>query len=117
MKSGSSARTRWRRWGRTRRYWAGSSTDESCTPSLAAKLAMKEVCVARRRSALAERTLAEAQLHLYASDTYSYAPMTRAAVLALEDGTAWWGEAFGDASAASRSEERRVGKECRGGWW
>src|SRR5438309_4974675 len=27
--------------------------------------------------------------------------MTRAAVLALEDGTAWWGEAFGDASAAS----------------
>ena len=55
----------------------------------------------RRRAALAERTLAEAQLHLYASDTYSYAPMTRAAVLALEDGTAWWGEAFGDASAAS----------------
>jgi carbamoyl-phosphate synthase small subunit len=57
--------------------------------------------VTRRRSALAERTLAETQLHLYASDTYSYAPMTRAAVLALEDGTAWWGEAFGDASAAS----------------
>ena len=57
--------------------------------------------MARRRSALAERTLAEAQLHLYASETYSYAPMTRAAVLALEDGTAWWGEAFGDASAAS----------------
>jgi carbamoyl-phosphate synthase small subunit len=27
--------------------------------------------------------------------------MTRAAVLALEDGTAWWGEAFGDATAAS----------------
>jgi len=27
--------------------------------------------------------------------------MTRAAVLALEDCTAWWGEAFGDASAAS----------------
>ena len=62
---------------------------------------MREVCVARRRSALAERTLAEAQLHLYASDTYSYAPMTRAAVLALEDGSTWWGEAFGDASAAS----------------
>src|SRR5438309_10961336 len=27
--------------------------------------------------------------------------MTRSAVLALEDGSAWWGEAFGDAQAAS----------------
>ena len=44
--------------------------------------------------------LAEAQLHLYSSGPYSYAPMSRAAVLGLEDGSAWWGEAFGDASAA-----------------
>src|SRR5256886_5749924 len=52
----------------------------------------------RKRSSVAEL---EGQLHLYASETYSYAPMTRAAVLALEDGTAWWGEAFGDGSPAS----------------
>ncbi len=45
--------------------------------------------------------LAEAQLHLYAPETYSYAPMSRAAVLGLEDGSVWWGEAFGDASSAS----------------
>src|SRR5437016_5802155 len=32
---------------------------------------------------------------------YSYAPMSRAAVLGLEDGSAWWGEAFGDAASAS----------------
>jgi carbamoyl-phosphate synthase small subunit len=32
---------------------------------------------------------------------YSYAPMSRAAVLGLEDGSVWWGEAFGDASSAS----------------
>ena len=37
------------------------------------------------------------QLHLYSSGTYSYAPMSRAAVLGLEDGSTWWGEAFGDA--------------------
>ncbi len=49
-----------------------------------------------RRGALA----AEWQLHLYAPDTYSYAPMSRAAVLGLEDGSVFWGEAFGDASAA-----------------
>jgi len=52
----------------------------------------------RKRSSVAEL---EGQLHLYASDTYSYAPMTRAAVLGLEDGSAWWGEAFGDAQPAS----------------
>ena len=52
----------------------------------------------RRRSAVAEL---EGQLHLYASETYSYASMTRAAVLALEDGSTWWGEAFGDGSPAS----------------
>src|SRR4030088_883884 len=52
----------------------------------------------RKRSSGAEL---ERQLHLYASDSYSYAPMTRAAVLGLEDGSTWWGEAFGDGSAAS----------------
>ena len=43
----------------------------------------------------------ERQLHLYAKDMYSYAPMSRAAVLGLEDGSVWWGEAFGDAATAS----------------
>ena len=59
--------------------------------------------MSRRRSAVAEREafLLERQLHLYASDMYSYAPMSRAAVLGLEDGSVWWGEAFGDASSAS----------------
>jgi carbamoyl-phosphate synthase small subunit len=59
--------------------------------------------VSRWRSAVAEREafLLERQLHLYASDMYSYAPMSRAAVLGLEDGSVWWGEAFGDASSAS----------------
>src|SRR2546422_1308033 len=51
-----------------------------------------------KRSAVAEL---EGQLHLYASGTYSYASMTRAAVLGLEDGSTWWGEAFGDGSPAS----------------
>src|SRR5881628_2152705 len=51
-----------------------------------------------KRSPVAEL---EGQLHLYASETYSYAPMTRAAVLGLEDGSTWWGEAFGDGSPAS----------------
>src|SRR5438270_8868794 len=57
----------------------------------------------RRRAALLEREAVrrEWQLHLYASELYSYAPMTRAGVLGLEDGSVWWGEAFGDASAAS----------------
>src|SRR3989441_784192 len=45
--------------------------------------------------------LSECQLHLYAPQPYSYALMTRSAVLALEDGSTWWGEAFGDGSAAS----------------
>jgi carbamoyl-phosphate synthase small subunit len=51
-----------------------------------------------KRSALAEL---EGQLHLYAAETYSYARMTRAAVLGLEDGSAWWGEAFGDGQSAA----------------
>jgi len=56
----------------------------------------------RRRAAILEREalVRERQLHLYASELYSYAPMSRAAVLGLEDGSVWWGEAFGDASAA-----------------
>ena len=59
--------------------------------------------MSRRRGAVAEREalLLERQLHLYASDMYSYAPMSRAAVLGLEDGSIWWGEAFGDAAGAS----------------
>src|SRR5579859_5476580 len=56
-----------------------------------------------RRSRAADRRdlLRERQLHLYAKEPYSYAPMARAAVLGLEDGSTWWGEAFGDASAAA----------------
>ena len=58
--------------------------------------------MAKRERPSANRvTLAEAQLHLYSSGPYSYAPMSRAAVLGLEDGSAWWGEAFGDASSAA----------------
>jgi carbamoyl-phosphate synthase small subunit len=59
--------------------------------------------VSRRRNAVADREafFLERQLHLYASEMYSYAPMSRAAVLGLEDGSVWWGEAFGDASSAS----------------
>ena len=48
----------------------------------------------------ADAAVLEQQLHLYSSGPYSYAPMSRAAVLGLEDGSAWWGEAFGDASSA-----------------
>src|SRR5256712_4603251 len=51
-----------------------------------------------KRSAVADL---EGELYLYASETYSYASMTRAAVLGLEDGSTWWGEAFGDGSPAS----------------
>ncbi len=56
-----------------------------------------------KRSRAAERAqlVRERQLHLYAREPYSYAPMTRAAVLGLEDGSTWWGEAFGDAAGAS----------------
>jgi carbamoyl-phosphate synthase small subunit len=39
----------------------------------------------------------EWQLHLYATDSYSYSPMQRAGVLALEDGSTFWGAAFGEA--------------------
>src|SRR5256885_3955763 len=59
---------------------------------------MKERLVSPKRSAVAEL---EGQLHLYAPETYSYATMTRAAVLGLEDGSTWWGEAFGDGQSAS----------------
>jgi carbamoyl-phosphate synthase small subunit len=38
------------------------------------------------------------QMHLYATEPYSYSSMERAAVLGLEDGSVWWGEAFGDSS-------------------
>src|SRR3989442_11152104 len=51
-----------------------------------------------KRPAVAEL---EGQLHLYAAETYSYARMARAAVLGLEDGSTWWGEAFGEGSPAS----------------
>src|SRR5438876_11772502 len=51
-----------------------------------------------KRSAVVEL---EGQLHLYASATDSYAFMTRAAVLGLEDGSTGWGGAFGDGSPAS----------------
>src|SRR5439155_301351 len=51
-----------------------------------------------KRSPVAEL---EGQLHLYAPQTYSYAPRARAAVLGLEDGSTWWGEAFGDGMPAS----------------
>src|SRR5207237_2047257 len=43
----------------------------------------------------------KSQLHLYAESMYSYSAMSRAAVLGLEDGSVWWGEAFGDGSPAS----------------
>jgi len=52
------------------------------------------------REHAAAQLLRERQLHLYAREPYSYAPMARAAVLGLEDGTTWWGEAFGDGSSA-----------------
>jgi carbamoyl-phosphate synthase small subunit len=58
--------------------------------------------VAKRKQRPADRgLLAESQLHLYSGGPYSYAPMSRAAVLGLEDGSAWWGEAFGDASSSA----------------
>ena len=40
-------------------------------------------------------------MHLHALSVHTYAAMTRAAVLGLEDGSTWWGEAFGDASNAA----------------
>src|SRR5438876_6413449 len=52
----------------------------------------------RKRS---EPAKLEGQLHLYASGTYSYSSMTRAAVLGLEDGSTWWGKAFADGPPAS----------------
>ncbi len=56
-----------------------------------------------RRSRAADRRelRRERQMHLYAREPYSYSPMARAAVLGLEDGSTWWGEAFGDASTAA----------------
>src|SRR3989337_4502537 len=55
----------------------------------------------RSRAADRAQLLRERQLHLYAREPYGYAPMARAAVLGLEDGSTWWGEAFGDAGAAA----------------
>ena len=46
---------------------------------------------------IASADAAAYQLNLYATDSYTYAPMQRAGVLALEDGSTYWGEAFGDA--------------------
>jgi carbamoyl-phosphate synthase small subunit len=40
------------------------------------------------------------QLYLYAMSPYAYASGGRAGVLALEDGTTYWGDAFADASEA-----------------
>jgi len=58
------------------------------------------VCVPK--PSRADRELVrERQLHLYAREPYSYATVSRAAVLGLEDGSTWWGEAFGDASTAA----------------
>src|SRR5438552_1388074 len=93
------------RWGRTRRSSVASCVAAPCTRSWAAKSGTRRVSVpARRPGGDGRRKNGDGgpsdQLHLYSSGPYSYAPMSRAAVLGLEDGSAWWGEAFGDASAA-----------------
>src|SRR6185503_16416970 len=99
MRSGSSPRMSSHRRERTRPSSAGRSWAAWCTSRSAARRSSVESGrEMRKRSSVAEL---EGQLHLYASDTYSYAPMTRAAVLGLEDGSTWWGEAFGDGSPAS----------------
>src|SRR5437773_8410361 len=97
MWSGSCGPTSSRRRERTLRSSDERSPGGWSRRSSMGNSAMKERLVSPKRSTVAEL---EGQLHLYASDTYSYATMTRAAVLGLEDGSAWWGEAFGDASAA-----------------
>jgi len=53
------------------------------------------------RRSHAKKLAQERQLHLYSPEPYSYASVSRAAVLGLEDGSTWWGEAFGDAGVAA----------------
>src|SRR5207302_4450980 len=72
----------------------------STLPASAAICASRRALVNRRPRSASAPVAMERQLHLYSSGPYSYAPMSRAAVLGLEDGSAWWGEAFGDASSA-----------------
>ena len=55
----------------------------------------------RQRRGVPKSAAFSGQMHLYATETYSYAPMSMAAVLGLEDGSTWWGEAFGDATSAA----------------
>src|SRR5438477_5294427 len=98
MWSGSCGPTSSRRRERTLRSSDERSPGGWSRRSSMGNSAMKERLVSPKRSTVAEL---EGQLHLYASETYSYAPMTRAAVLGLEDGSTWWGEAFGDGSPAS----------------
>src|SRR5216110_3603061 len=98
MWSGSCGPTSSRRRERTLRSSDERSPGGWSRRSSMGNSAMKERLVSPKRSAVAEL---EGQLHLYASETYSYANMTRAAVLGLEDGSTWWGEAFGDGQSAS----------------
>src|SRR5438552_13725999 len=98
MWSGSCGPTSSRRRERTLRSSDERSPGGWSRRSSMGNSAMKEGPVSPKRSAVAEL---EGQLHLYASETYSYATMTRAAVLGLEDGSTWWGEAFGDGQSAS----------------
>src|SRR3989449_1558271 len=99
MPSGSSPRKSWCQKGRTRPSsggpsWAGSFT----SPWRAKRSLMEGGRGVPKRSSVTEL---EGQLHLYAPETYSYSPMTRAAVLGLGDGSTWWGEAVGDGMPAS----------------
>src|SRR5438067_7514330 len=98
MWSGSCGPTSSRRRERTLRSSDERSPGGWSRRSSMGNSAMKERLVSPKRSTVAEL---EGQLHLYASETYSYATMTRAAVLGLEDGSTWWGEAFGDGQSAS----------------
>src|SRR5256712_1043867 len=99
MPSGSSPRKSWCQKGRTRPSSGGPSRAGSFTSPWRAKRSLVEGGRGGpKRSSVAEL---EGQLHLYAPETYSYSPMTRAAVLGLEDGSTWWGEAFGDGMPAS----------------
>src|SRR5437660_10722121 len=98
MWSGSCGPTSSRRRERTLRSSDERSPGGWSRRSSMGNSAMKEGLVSPKRSAVADL---EGQLHLYASETYSYASVTRATVLGLEDGSTWWGEAFGDAQSAS----------------
>src|SRR5437773_12290604 len=97
MWSGSCGPTSSRRRERTLRSSDERSPGGWSRRSSMGNSAMKERLLSRKRSAVAEL---EGQLHLYATETYSYATMTSAAVLGLEDGSAGWGEAFGRRQAA-----------------